>query len=89
MSKRANAGSPGSIAVATLPDGTRKRFRHIPCFDAYLSVWRASGFVLTWHDPWTVVITRAELDPGPQYPADSPATQGTPPTSPEISHGQV
>lgn len=89
MSKRANAASPGSIAVATLPDGTRKRFRHIPCFDAYLSVWRASGFLLTWQDPWTVAITRGGLDAGPHRPLESPTTQGTHSTPSETSHGQV
>jgi hypothetical protein len=86
---RANTASPGSIAVATLPDGTRKRFSHIPSFDAYLSVWRTSGFLLTWHDPWTVAITRRELDTVPLLPLKAQDPKGTPSTPSETSHGQV
>jgi len=77
------------VATATLPDGRCKRFRELPCFDYYVSVWRRSGFLITWHDPWTVVITRGGLDAGPQRPIESLAHPGNPSTLSETSNGQV
>lgn len=74
----AACAAPGDIATATLPDGTRKQFRELPCFDAYVGVWRAAGFLVTWNDPWTVVITRGGLDAGPPRPSESPAHPDTP-----------
>ena len=51
------ADGSGWIARATLPDGRCKRFRQLQCFDGYVAVWRAAGFLLTWQDPRTVFIT--------------------------------
>ena len=80
----------GWIARCTLPNGTRKTFRDLPGFDAYVAVWRAAGFVLTWHDPRTVVISRRDKGPSPQPTAAQPADTPTPSPQPEgLSHGQT
>lgn len=78
------------IARATLPNGVCKRFRELPCFDGYVAVWRAAGFLLTWHGPRTVVITRGGLDAGPQRPTEAAAqaTHSTPHTD-TPHHGQA
>jgi hypothetical protein len=76
-------------AVVTLPNGARKRFPHLPCFDAYVSVWRAEGFLLTWDDPWNVVITPNGPDATtPKFP-ELPVHQGNPHAPLEASHGQA
>ena len=77
------------IATATLPSGVCKRFREPQCFDGYVAVWRAAGFLLAWNGPRTVVITRGAPDAAPQLLADSPAPVGTPLTPLESSHGQA
>ena len=78
------------IARCTLPNGTRKTFRDLPGFDAYVAVWRAAGFVLTWHNPRTVVISRRDSGPAPQPTAAQPAATSTPSPQPEgPSHGQT
>lgn len=80
----------GWIARCTLPNGTRKTFRDLPGFDAYVAVWRAAGFVLTWHNPRTVVISRRDSGPAPQPTAAQPAATSTPSPQPEgPSHGQT
>ena len=89
MSTTAAPPSP-FIATATLPNGVCKRFRLLQCFDGYVAVWRAAGFLLTWQDPRTVFITRGGLDAGPQRPAADPAqlTPSTPHTE-ALNHGQT
>ena len=84
------SGDGAWIARATLPSGVCKRFRELPCFDGYVAVWRAAGFLLTWHGPRTVVITRGGLDAGPQRPTEAAAqaTYSTPHTD-TPHHGQA
>lgn len=49
------------VGSVTRPDGICKRFRHLPCFDGYVGVWREAGFHLQWHDPRTVTISREAI----------------------------
>lgn len=86
---RADGG--GWIARATLPNGVCKRFRLLQCFDGYVAVWRAAGFLLTWQDPRTVFISRGGLDAGPQRTTESLAPV-LPPSTPHAEapqHGQA
>lgn len=46
------------IAKATLPSGLVRKFAGIPTFDSYVKYWREAGYVLTWHDPRTVTISK-------------------------------
>jgi hypothetical protein len=57
----------------------------LQCFDGYVAVWRAAGFLLTWRDPRTVVITRGGLDAGPHRPEVTATTSIDPTPHKEAS----
>lgn len=77
------------IARATLPSGVCKRFRELQCFDGYVAVWRAAGFLLTWQDPRTVFISRGGLDAGPQRTAEAQTLPPSTPHTEALQHGET
>lgn len=48
------------IGRVTIPNGRVMRFIDLHLFDAYVRTWREAGFALSWADPRTVTISRAE-----------------------------